>query len=697
MAQKSLPESVIDTETTSSFDGAVSQPDLSPSLKPKNRAVRDVKQAKNIITTLESAGRERNKKNARIMAKYNSEQPYKSETLKNEGLGWKSNFTTKPLPMLIDKVAPRFVQAVDGVKYLTNSKLPDEIDGASVKTEAFRREITSTIRANSEWRNFVADIAQENALFGFASVAWLDEFHWMPKFFRQDHFFVPTGTKQTPKSSQIVALKETFLIHELFSLIEDKKAAKERGWNVANTVEVLNEAMPEDRRSSFHETDRIYEDLIRESNVGLSHEGGARVVTVWHLLATELDGKVSHYIFENQSFKELFTSEDQFESMADTVSFFAFQQGNGTLHGSKGIGRELYAIAGIIDRSRNEVVDRLNLAGKIIIQGDDKALRRFKMSVVGSSILIGQGYQISDRKLDAGVEPFLKLDEFLTSLLDQMAGATTPKVFEGERVTKAAVDFFASREEETRDSIIARFLVQFAAFVSTMQKRLCDKNTDDDDAKKMQERLLKVMSREELDMLSNQTVAETVRDYTEQKRQQIVAIAAEARGNPLYNQRKMEEKKLTAQIDEEFANEVLLPEEDPTVQAEQTRLQMLELQLIVGQGAEVPVSPRDNHIVHFQVLLPAMEQTAGAAVQDPHAVEVLQAMLAHGEAHLQAALQSGVTEQELAEPKNILEKLRAGIEQLTQSAEQQKQIADQAQGAGTPVPPPAAGQPPLAQ
>lgn len=674
------------SSTQTASDGAVSQPGLSKSLTPKNRAIRDVKQAQNIITTVEMASKERNVKNARIMSKYNSERPFSTTALEAEGLAWKSNFTTKPLPMLIDKVAPRFVQAIDSVKYLTNSSLPEETLGSGVKTEVFRSEITSTIRSHSEWRSFCADLAQENALFGFAAAAWLDEFHWMPKFFRQDHFFVPTGMKQSPKSAQIVVTKETFLIHELFSLIEDQKSAETRGWNVENVVSALNESMPDDRRSTFSDWTRVHEDLVRESNVGLSHEAGARVVSVWHLFAAEIDGKVSHYILQDVSFKELFTSEDQYESMADAVAFFAFQQGNGTLHGSKGIGRELYALAGILDRSRNEVVDRLNLAGKMIIQADDKALRRFKMSVVGNAVLIGQGYNISERKLDAGVEPFLKLDEFLTSLLDSMAGATTPKVFEGERVTKAQVEFFASREGETKDSIIARFLVQFASLVSSMQKRLCDPDTGEEDAKKMQERMLKVMTREELDYLADQTVVETVRDYTEQKRQQIVAIASEARGNPLYNQRKLEEKKLTALIDAEFANEVLLPEEDPTVTAEQTRLQMLELTLIAGQGAEVPVSPRDNHLVHFTVLLPAMESTAQAAVQDPHAVEILNAMLAHAEGHAQMALQAGATEQELAEPLNIITKLRAGMEQLKQDAEQQKQIAGAATE-GAPVDP----------
>lgn len=666
------------------YDGAVSQPGLSRSLKPKRRAIRDAQQAQNIVTTHETASRDRNIKNARIMAKYNSEKPYGEGALTAEGLGWKSNFTTKPLPMLIDKVAPRFVKAVDGVKYYTNSALPDEVDGSEVKTEAFRREITKTIRAHPDWSNFCNDLAQENALFGFAAIAWLDEFHWMPKFFRQDHFFIPSGTKQSPSATQVAVLKEVFLLHELFELIEDKKAADTRGWDVQEVVKALNEATPDNRRSQHTSWERVHEDMVRESNLGLSYEAGARTVVVWHLLATEIDGKVSHYILLDKTFKVLFTNEDQYDSMADALGLFCFQQGNGTVHGSKGIGRELYAMAGILDRSRNEVVDRLNLAGKIIIQSDDKALRRFKMSVVGNAILIGQGYAISERKLDSGVEPFLKLDEFLSSLLDQMAGATTPKVFEGDRVTRAQVEFFAQREEESRDSIIARFLTQFARAMTTIQKRLCDKNTGDDDAKEMQKRLLLIMSREELDQLAEQPVAETVRDYTELKRQQIVAIATEARGNPLYNQKELELQKVTAQIDEEFAKKVLLPDEDPTVLAEQSRLQALELLLIVGQSSEVPVSPRDNHEVHLQVLMPVMEQTAQQAVSDPHAVQTLHALLGHAEAHYNAAVAGGAPKEALEPVEKILSKLRASMTKLNELAQQHKDVNAAAEAGATP-------------
>jgi len=670
------------TDDQNDYVGAIASPHLSNAVKPKNRSIIDAKQAQSIITTLECANKERNLKNARIMAKYNSERPFSQTALEAEGLGWKTNFTSKPLPMLIDKVAPRFVEAIEGVKYLTNSSLPDDEPGAAAKTEAFRREITTTCRARPGWRSMLSELGQENALFGYAALAQLDEFHWFPKFFRQDHFFIPTGTKQLPNFAQVVALREEVLIHELAIVISDKDAAQTRGWDIKETVKSINAAMPEHRRSDMKDPERAYEDLIRESVVGTSYEAGARAVCLWHLFATEITGKISHYVFDSHGFAELFVSHDQYDSMADAVSFFSFQQGNGTMHGSKGIGREIYAMAGILDRSRNEVVDRLNLSGKIIIQGDEKQLQRFKMSIVGNAILIGAGFTVVEKKLDGNVEPFLQLDAFLTGLLDQMAGATTPKVFEGERVTKAQVDLFAAREEQSRDTIIGRFLNQFADFMTTIQKRLCDPDTSEKDAKEMQKRLLKIMTREELNKLSKQPVAETVKDYTDLERQQIVIAATEAAGNPLYNQKELQMRKVSAQVNEEFAKAVILPDEDPTVLAEQTRLQQLELLIIVGQGAEVPVSPRDNHMVHLQVLLPSMENAAMAATADPHAVATLTALLTHAEAHIKAAEAAGAPKEALAPAKDVATKLRGIMGELTQLAEQQAQlgqVAGQAQ------------------
>ncbi len=674
--------------------GAINPPDLTSGLKPRCSAIKDARQARQLITTLEVSRREQNIKNARIMSKYNAERPYTQAALEADGLAWKSNFTTKPLPLLVDKVAPRFVKLLDGMKYLTNSEMPSEVPNYSEKTEAFRREITKVVRSRPGWSELVSDVAMENALFGYTAVAWLDEFHWWPKHFRQDSFFVPSGTKQLASSAQVCALKETLLVHELFGLVEDKAVATAAGWSLENVVNAINNAIPENRRFKDTNWERVYEDLIRESNAGLSHEAGALTVTLWHLLATEIDGKVTHMILTDKDVNNsdgkpnydaglLFEREKQFTDMATALSFFSFQHGNGKLHGSKGIGREIYGMAAMLDKARNEVVDRLNLSGKIIIQGDAKAIKKFKMSVVGNVLLIDDNFAVSERKIDAGVEPFLALDEFLTQHLDQMAGATTPKAFQGERVTKAAVDLFASREEESRDNISGRFLNQFATMMTTLQRRLCDPETVEKDAKEMQERLLKSMTREELTLIAEQAVAETVRDFTELERQQVVAFATENRGNPFYNQRELERRKTEAMFGDDFATAVLLPDEDPTEAAEQTRTQMLELLIIVGQASEIPVSPRDNHFIHLQTMAPAMESAAQeAATKGAQGLEVLQALLAHAEAHFKYAAESGEQPEKVKELEAFLKGVRQAVDKLNQlEKETAAPVAAAAEGA----------------
>lgn len=684
------------SESVSTY-GGINTPDVSPAGKPQRRALSSLAQMRNLISSLRTSSRERNVRNARITAKYNSEKPFRQESLEADGLGWKSNFTTKPLPMLVNKVSPRLKKALDAVKYLTNSKLPEEVPGAAEKTEAFRREITTLIRSRPGWNDLLTEISMENVLFGYAAVTWLDEFGWFPKFFRQDNFYVPTGNRQEAARTQLVILKDKYLIHELFSMIEDKEAAKAAGWDIENTIAAINKATPDYRRNRSDGWERVYEDLQREANVGLSHENGSMVICVWHLFGQEADGKVSHYILVDEGTGKLdtellFEREDQYLSMPDALGLFAFEYGNGTLHGSKGIGREIYAMAAMLDRARNEVVDRLNLAGKLIIQADDKALRRFKMSVVGNALLIGQGYSVTERKIDPNIEAFLQLDQFLTSLLDQMAGAVTPKALEGERVTAAAVNLLAGREEESRDTITSRFLTQFATVMGTMQKRICDPNVSDEDAKAFQKKMLNIMSREELTQISGMPVAETVADYTTIERQQIVAIAAENKGDPLFNQKELRRRSLSAQVDDDFANSVLLPDEDPTVVAEQSRLQQMELLLIAGHGTKVPISPRDNHAVHLQVLMPALEQAAQVSAQQPQGVPILEAMLAHAQGHLMGAEQSGVPKDQLAPIAQILGKLAQSMPQLKQLAEaehaaQQAQVQTAASGIADGNPP----------
>lgn len=639
--------------------------------------------AKDVVMQLIEANRRANTINARILAKYNAERPHDPARLTQEGLGWKQNFTTKPLPMMIEKVAPRFVEAIQGLKYLTSATLSDRWENSTVKSEKFRKIITDTIRGRKGWRTLVEDIAFDNSLFGHTVVAWLDEFTWFPHQFKMDENFVHDGCKEMASKAQVIALKEVYLPHELFEMIEDSDSAKTAGWNLEETRDEINKASPAQMRERLMEGGTIeawYQNANRELSLGTSYAYAPSVVVVYTLLAREVTGKVSHYRVAGDSMKVIFEKKDRFESMESCLTFFAFQKGNGTLRGSKGVGRDIYELAGMLDRARNEAVDRAILSGKTIVQGDPKRIHTFKMAVVGSTVIFPSGWQILEQKIDGNIEPFLKMDAYFSMLVDQLVGSTSPpaQLLQGERKSPDLINLFAAREEEARDVRVSRFLEQFTDLVATMQRRICDPETVDKDAKAAQEKLSAIMTREEINELANQPVAGTIRDLTPQQRQVVVSVATEKRGNPLYNQRQLEVEDLTARVGADFADRVLLVENDPTQQAEQQRLQQLELSLL-SSGQPVPVSPRDGHMIHLMVMMPAAEKLAEAVMGGQADTAAFEAMVAHITEHYNQALQTGVPKEQLKDVGEFVKKAGPALAQLKEMDAQAQQLAAESQ------------------
>ena len=670
---------------------------------PPVRAIKDAKQAAEIARKLEQDNVERNLKNARIMSRYNSERPWDQGRNEVNGLGWKSNFSTMPLPTLVDKVGPRFVAAVESAKYLTSSALPDNAPGASAKTELFRKGITELIRSRPEWTELLGEIAQENALFGYTAVGWLDEYEWFPEHFRGDRFYVPPGTKQHADRAQLVYFTELLPVDKAFERIRDRRAAEDSGYKFPEVIEAINEAVPQSVRSRHTgEWARVYEDLTREVNVGTSMYSDSKLVRFRNLLVVEVTGKVTHLRLD-ENYKLVFERYDRFENMSEAASFFSFQQANGTLHGSKGIGRLVYNMAQILDRARNEVVDRLQLSGKLVVTGDEKQIKRFRMGVFGNAILIPSIFQLQQQQIQPNVEPFFELDRYMTQLLDQIAGNVSPRQLEGERVTAQQVAFFAAREEEAKDTVIARFMKQVATMVNTMQRRICSDRCDSEDAKAFREDMLLHMTPEELDQLAKMPSAMVVKDLTDQERQEIIIVASENIGNPMVDQQENLRRKLTAQVSAEFAEAVMLPVNDPNVTAEQIRQQQSE-NLLLATGEPVGVSARDRHLLHLEGMESALQSAVDSLVENPGASEIVKNYVDHARGHVQMGMATGQDKAEYQSFALQLQQIDQALAQLklqedaikkaVESGVPPAQAAQMVASVPTAVEPPAGAPPP---
>lgn len=651
-----IPASDGDSSKAITSDGAgINTPEMSKSLKPKRRSITSVGQLNNIVAGLEDSAKGRNLKNAKIAAKYDSERPYDQKQLEAEGLGWRNNMSTCPLATAIDKIPPRLTRAVHNARFLTSAALPDSLEGGKLKTEKFRDGITKLVRAWPGWRPLLNELAAENATYGFTSVAWLDRYSWKPTHFRQDRFFVPDQTKQASAYCQIWIGRQDIQIFELVNLIDDPETAAAAGWDLDAAVEAINEASSKSVNEGSPYSDlRSYEDAIRESSVYLSLQKGAKVIELNHFLVAEADGSVSYYMTNNRGSKRLLRQQlDLYESMDQALTFFSYQQANGLLMGSKGVGRQLFEIAGAVDRARNEAVDRLMLAGKTWIRGTPKALQALKLSVFGNLVLLPTDFEIAENKITAGAQEFAALDDKLTGLMDQIAGGVTPRQLQGERVTAAQVNVYTSREEEKRDDITERFLLQVAEMVQVAQRRVASNETVDKDAKRLRDELLRHMSEDELAQIAAEPALRTVDDWTADEAQSIILFAQEKRNDPLYDQVKLAQKATAARVNTDFAQDVILPVNDATQEAEQAREQTLE-NIALGMGKEMPVSSRDNHRIHADVIKADFGQLFPQLAQDPSLLPEIQSKLAHWQAHFEAAIQGGALADDWAEDDQMI-------------------------------------------
>lgn len=643
--------------------GGVNSPALDSSLRQHVPALTDIGQAVALVRALERDNEERVRKNARILEAYNAAPPYDRDRLRAEGLAWKTNFSTKPLALVVDRVVPQYVSAIRNLRYLTASALPDDLPEAARKTELFRKLITDTVRGHPEWEDLLTSVVMEMVLFGFAAVGWPWLTEWFPTFYSQDDFLVPVGTRHVAGSAPVLAFREYYLRHELLEHVADREAARAAGWDVENVIEAINAASNRDPKQTTGEPTRVWMELERELSVASSFVGADRI-RVWHVFVAEVDGRVTHVAFDDATGKQLLWRDKVFGSMAEVAAFFSFQHGTGKLHSSKGVGRELYNVARVLDRARCEVVDRLNLSGKFVFQCSDNDLRRFRMSVYGNAILVTNAFQYVPARLDSGVESYFAMDRFLTQLLEHVAGVPSFPQFERERVSGAEAQLFATYELQRQQPRMERFLVQFARMMTVIQQRLLSPLTKDPVAQQLQGKLRELLTPEEYDYLAQQPTITAVKDLTEAQRVAAIQLAAEARGNPLYNQYELERRRLLAQFDEDFARAVLLPPGDPTTVGEHGRLQQLEL-ILLERGVGVPVSPRDEHLVHlgalhdyFGGILQALAQQGDDAALRQLPVPTIAAILRHAADHINALEAAGRTGE--AQPfRNYFQKVEA--------------------------------------
>ncbi len=284
---------------------------------------------------------------------------------------------------------------------------------------------------------------------------------------------------------------------------------------------------------------------------------------------------------------------------------------------------------------------------------------RLNISVAAPFITLDKSCNVDQNKFAANAEPLIAIDRLLTSYAEQSAGAYVTGVINPndnsseKTATEAKID--AARSEESNEMLQARFQDQFFTLIGTGQQRaLAPENLqaaleiyrtilgnprsdrkaiyegnsradgpllrkivqlfrvwpggfDANDAEKVSEVMDSIASFAESPATIRAHVLESIH------REGVAQLLTQFAGDPDFNQQRMKEIVAIERVGPVLAKEILVPQPDETVVAEAARAQMEETTTMRTLQQPVPVSPRDNDLVHAKWLRQFLTER-GAAI-----------------------------------------------------------------------------------
>jgi hypothetical protein len=210
------------------------------------------------------------------------------------------------------------------------------------------------------------------------------------------------------------------------------------------------------------------------------------------------------------------------------------------------------------------------------------------------------------------------------------------------------------------------------------------------------------LTAEEVQILVDQTGAQTVSDFTTERAQQRAMFARSVVGSPLFKQGELARIMAEGAGDETFIQSIIVPDGDTSEQAAEQNKQTLE-NAALALGMQPPILPKDNDWVHMQTLKGPLTQQ----LQNPNAqTQMIQGALQHYAGHYsQGVAKKGLPEPAINDEKSFIagaEKVLNQLmvrDQIKQHAQQLEQLRQQdmqtRMGGGIPqeggAPPPQAG------
>jgi len=438
------------------------------------RRIKNAKNAYGIYDRLKENSKAEAWGRAKIQGLIDGNAPYNPSELRRLGQAWRSNVNFREAESIIDSNVGAYWELIMEVPTLIRCKIKREHRELPYTTweEIIAEEYTTTLQ---EWPSFFTTYllhVSEMLETGVSIVHWPNSYDWRYNSVLSASVLVPAKTKASLDKLKYILIRGEMDLEDLYKLTEtqeDQDLAKKTGWKISEIRAALVNAFKtgsgtNDEKYQVSEWESLQMSI--KNNDRSFSETDFEPLRVVHILATESDGKVSHYIIpEDYEPKDyLFKAEGRFDSMDQQVHAFFFNVRKGYFKSARGVGHRIYPHIELSNRFVNHVLDSGMVAGSLLLKPVGAiAQNEGRLMRVGPVTILPQGFEAIQSSFQPPISHLLSIRGMTQSILDKNTGVfkRDPQDIPQRDVTAEEIKYKRANETRLEKNQVNMYYVQW--------------------------------------------------------------------------------------------------------------------------------------------------------------------------------------------------------------------------------------------
>lgn len=311
---------------------------------PESR-VRDAFSARQICLKMLDNDRMRARDRAKVQAQIDGNQPYDPVKLKSMGQGWRTNINFMEAHSNIQNVKTPYFALIGSVPDYAEIRTLEGGGNQILWSDIITKEFTRLIRNWKEFSFQMQKAQQELIKFGIGPVLLPDPYDWRFQALRHRDLLVPEHGSACPSEWPYFAIRTEMQAMDLwkYAMPENADYSESIGWNIEQTRQAVMLASKDIFGGRLTWDGRNWEqwqEAYKNNDIYMTLVA-SEALMVYHLFIKEYSGKISHYLVaENALIPDfLFQKVNRYNEVAQILTIFRNDVGNGDYHSIRGLGR----------------------------------------------------------------------------------------------------------------------------------------------------------------------------------------------------------------------------------------------------------------------------------------------------------------------------------------------------------------------